>query len=391
MLTYVRYGDEVRDLVVNNTELAITQYVANQTRTWGAPTTFEPFPPYPINITYGVEDVEYSPRAWIDGAVRATVTGRDNVTGKVYTYTDVYPPDAVMLPPNVTWSPPTSASGAALFDDVRISSTTMTGLLTVGNLLGYFKYNSTALILDAGLRLNVTFEEPEVSVPSSNLLTVFLPRGRIVVTCMNDTSKPPLFDFEFTSVTANGFVTYVTAPTAGFTVTLTSFDLDHTTLTLFRPNIPLPNEILVALLRRATLDSIPTTNKWFSLHPFVLPTSIARLIPKPSLNLEPQPGCCNPPSGSGGWQHGFLDATSYDDAHQHPGPATPIEREEERRSERLPDEHSAVIPSMRPTAEPRGVRSTDAGLEKGDMMAVLFSNSSSGLCEVGAAGSFFLT
>lgn len=49
---------------------------------WDAPTTFEPFPPYPINVTYVVEATTYSPRAWVDAAVTAVVTGVDNVTGQ---------------------------------------------------------------------------------------------------------------------------------------------------------------------------------------------------------------------------------------------------------------------------------------------------------------------
>jgi hypothetical protein len=123
LLLLHRYGAEARDLIVNSTETAITQYIQNQSRAWEAPTTFEPFPSYPaIRITYVVEHIGYSPLAWIDTAVTATVTGNDNVTGANYTYIDAFPPDAEILPPNTTWSPPTSPSGTPLFDDIRISS-----------------------------------------------------------------------------------------------------------------------------------------------------------------------------------------------------------------------------------------------------------------------------
>lgn len=126
------YESEVRSLIINNTEKAITADVQNQTQQWEAPVTFQPFPPYPIWVTYQIEDIVYSPLEWIDVAATAVIVGVDNVTGVRFTYQDVYPSDAALLPPNSTWP----STDAKLFDGIRISSTALTGLLTVGDDLG---------------------------------------------------------------------------------------------------------------------------------------------------------------------------------------------------------------------------------------------------------------
>lgn len=114
-----------------------------------------------------------------------------------------------------------------------------------------------------------------------------------------------MFLFNFTEARAKLRVTYTAAPTPGLVAQLLAWDFSKTKIALIAPKIPVPNDMLFAMLSSALNSSAHGINTWFSDHSFRFPPNLAALLPNPELWVTPQPGCCSQ------WVHGFLDIEGY--------------------------------------------------------------------------------
>ena len=271
------------------------------------------------------------------------------------TFVDEYPIDANLLPPSTNWmSGPTP-----LLNTMRLSSTVLTGLATLANELGYFKYGLDSLVLDAELRFNMTFEKPEFSIVGEDLVHILLPSGTVSCTCMNSTNctasnsssfsrggggssnyyrshtirndggfgpasddfgPPPsddddcfgnMLQFNFKDVVAYTNLEYFNNLfQTGFTLNITSFNFANTTIELLHPKIPLPLTLLKRLMNDVINSEIPTANDLLAKNPVLLPVEVSKLFPPaPLMHVEHEDWPTN--AGITDFQHGYLDALSF--------------------------------------------------------------------------------
>ena len=95
-----------------------------------------------------------------------------------------------------------------------------------------------------------------------------------------------VIDFEVYNLTANGSVDVDAEDT--LIINVDAFDLDNVDLSLEAPPIPLPENVINALLKEMVNATVPYLNDWLEAHPFNVPDDIADFLPNPQLSIVHQ-------------------------------------------------------------------------------------------------------
>jgi hypothetical protein len=337
---------------------AVGSAVLNEATSYTVPTTFQPFAGFPIFVEYNLANITFQENVSMAGSATAVLyaklPGGDRIT-----FNDASFADAAQFPLPDQWA----AGPGPRLNGVRVSSAVLTGLITLANKLGYFRYGIETTLFDAKLRFNMTFENPTFSVLGEDDVYVNIPSGSVAVTCMNkfngtdppnaafckdDSPLPPSYQqwrgkvveppsggdpagtedaaicfggmllFRFTNLTAMtklssfNYLFSNKLPEIGFQLNITSFDFNGTNISLVHPRIPLPMTMLKSLLKDVSTKEIPEANNAFAERPLKLDGNLSRLFP-PGTKVHVQPQAWSHALGPApDWAHGYLEAISYD-------------------------------------------------------------------------------
>ena len=233
---------------------------------------------------------------WFCLLLRARNTNYDNPDQDHetwYLYKDVSDVDASIAPPTIWPESPfykeynNYTTGLYLLNGLRISSTLFSALMWAAEVSGRLNPNYTFTVLDATLIFQFTWTLPLMKIPENDTLLLILSDGEVNGTCYeterDPTDRHTVIDFTVTNLTADGWIGIDSQDTLN--VVINQFYLDDVNLTLQAPPIPLPQNVINAILKEMVNATVPYLNDWLDANALNMPDDIADFLPNPYLSI----------------------------------------------------------------------------------------------------------
>lgn len=152
--------------------------------------------------------------------------------------------------------------------------------------------------MDATIIFNLTWDRPLIGVPANNTISVSIGYGIINGTCFDtDYGKYPIkndsstagtviLEFNFNSLQGTGNIALDNYTT--LVLQIDTFDVDNMNPNLIKPHLPLPDGIIINIMKDVVNASIPLLNDYFQSHGFELPRNYTKYIPYPQISVYHQ-------------------------------------------------------------------------------------------------------
>lgn len=311
------YGQEenIRNQIVTGIQNTVASQLAGQASSASMPISKRIFADLDLFATVHSGVVEFSNASTAvanQPYVAAVTTALIFENGTSYAFANPDAQEAGIIPPDTNWHLQTGTDANPV-SAIRLSTTTFNAIVGAANILGMFENGFNMTVLDAVLQFNMTFQEPVFSVPADEDLQLYLPRGSLAVTCLNNCHNftedyGNMIEFWFSDVYIHAALDLL-RPDTVFQIILQvdNFDFRSSSINPVRPEFPLPKDLLVQLLKTAMKKQIPHFNSVLQDHPLILNKEVSDFLHFPVIRVmtQKEPPCCKH------WIHGFIEIDDY--------------------------------------------------------------------------------
>eukprot|EP01084_Bolivina_argentea_P159435 277672_1 len=291
------YSGKLKTWVQNTINTAIQSKIDSMTQEYLLPQTFSPYEG--VNVSYNITDLQFAEHEYVKASAHGILKARntnddpdkDHTTW--YTYLDESYVDSMIAPPTYWPQSPFYKSynnvttGLYLLNGLRLSSTLFSALMWAADTSGQLNPNYTYTVLDATLIFRFEWNVPIMKIPKNGTLLLELTYGTVNGTCYETEGDPSdqhsIIEFEVFNVTANGSIGLNSKDVLN--IEIDQFYLDNVNLSLQAPPIPLPENVINAILKEMLNATVPYLNDWLTAHAFSMPEDIADYLPNPNLSI----------------------------------------------------------------------------------------------------------